>query len=150
MLDKNQPGKNNSESSIALVHHPKVKELGQLIKDLLPFLHSDEEVEKILHLFQWFPIETAWKVEFFLVRIFPHSDWIQRDAVYLSVFSPNAGKYGSEKSSYLDTFYAVRSSKKVRDYMVRSQLYPVNPFVLSAPFLYLLKTSLPPENIRKP
>ena len=67
-----------------------------------------------------------------------------------TVFSPNAGKYGPEKSSYLDTFYAVRSSKKVRDYMVRSQLYPLNPFVLSAPFLYLLKTSLPPENIRKP
>ena len=28
---------------------------------------------------------------FFLVRIFPHLGWIQRE--YLSVFSPNAGKY---------------------------------------------------------
>ena len=27
-----------------------------------------------------------------LVRIFPHSDWIRRDTLYLSVFSPNAGK----------------------------------------------------------
>ena len=27
-------------------------------------------------------------------RIRPHSDWIQRDAEYLSVFSPNAGKCG--------------------------------------------------------
>ena len=46
--------------------------------------------------------------EFFLVRIFPHSDWIRRDTEYLSVFSPNAGKYGPEKSLYYDTFHAVR------------------------------------------
>ena len=32
-----------------------------------------------------------------LVRIFPHSDWIWKDAPYLSVFSPNAGKFGLEK-----------------------------------------------------
>ena len=32
--------------------------------------------------------------EFFLVRIFPYSEWIRRDTPYLSVFSPNAGKYG--------------------------------------------------------
>ena len=35
--------------------------------------------------------------ELFLVRNFPHSDWIRRDTKYISVFSPNAGKYGSEK-----------------------------------------------------
>ena len=45
--------------------------------------------------------------EFFLVRIFPHSDGIQRDTKYLSVFSPNAGKYGPEKTPYLGTFSAV-------------------------------------------
>ena len=33
----------------------------------------------------------------FLVRIFPHSDWIWRDKKYLSVFSRNAGKCGREK-----------------------------------------------------
>ena len=33
--------------------------------------------------------------EFFLVRIFQHWDWIRRDTPYLSVFSPNAGKYGA-------------------------------------------------------
>ena len=33
----------------------------------------------------------------FLVRIFPHSNWIRRDSPYLSVFSLNAGKYGPEK-----------------------------------------------------
>ena len=32
-----------------------------------------------------------------LVRIFPHLNWIRRDAEYLSVFSPNAGKYGPKK-----------------------------------------------------
>ena len=29
------------------------------------------------------------------------------DAPYLSVFSPNAGKYGPKKTSYLDTFHTV-------------------------------------------
>ena len=29
------------------------------------------------------------------------------EAKYLSVFSPNAGKYGPEKTPYLDTFHAV-------------------------------------------
>ena len=36
----------------------------------------------------------------FLIRIFPHSDWIRRDTKYLSVFSPNAGKHGLEYSKY--------------------------------------------------
>ena len=49
--------------------------------------------------------------EFFLVRIFPHSDWTRRDT-YLSVFSPNAGKYGPGKIPYLDTFHAVWRSQK--------------------------------------
>ena len=34
---------------------------------------------------------------YFLVRIFPHSDWIQRDTECFSVFSSNAGKYEPEK-----------------------------------------------------
>ena len=29
---------------------------------------------------------------------------------YLSVLSPNAGKYGPEKTPYLNTFYAVKES----------------------------------------
>ena len=49
--------------------------------------------------------------ESFLVRIFPHSDWIRRDTPYLSVFSPNAGKYWSEKTPYFDTFDAVQALK---------------------------------------
>ena len=41
---------------------------------------------------------TAWKVSIFRVMtIFSHSDWTRRDTPYLSVFSPNAGKYGPEQ-----------------------------------------------------
>ena len=41
---KSQPSRKNSENGIAFVmsFHPKVKELGKLIKDLLPFLYNDE------------------------------------------------------------------------------------------------------------
>ena len=47
-----------------------------------------------------FLIFTAWKVSVFrvfLVCIFPYLDWIRRDTPYLSVFSPDAGKYGPQK-----------------------------------------------------
>ena len=40
---------------------------------------------------------TAWKVSKYRVFSTP----------YLSVFSPNAGKYGPEKTPYLDTFHAL-------------------------------------------
>ena len=56
--------------------------------------------------------EKSPNAEFFLVRIFPHSDWIQRDNPYLSVFSPNAGKCGPEKTPYLDTFHTVDGLKR--------------------------------------
>ena len=39
----------------------------------------------------------------------PHSEWIRKDISYLSVFSPNVGKQGPEKTPYLDTFHAVYS-----------------------------------------
>ena len=45
-------------------------------------------------------IFTTWKVcvfGVFLVCIFPHSDSIRRYTPYLSVFSPNVGKYEPEK-----------------------------------------------------
>ena len=42
----------------------------------------------------------------FLDRIFPHSDWIRKVTPYLSVFSPNAGKCGPEKSPNRYTFHA--------------------------------------------
>ena len=51
--------------------------------------------------------EKCSNTEFALVRIFPHLDWIRRDTEYLSVFSPNAGKYRPAKTPYLDNFHAV-------------------------------------------
>ena len=45
--------------------------------------------------------------EFFFWSVFS-SIWTEyRDTPYLSVFSPNAGKYRPEKTPYLDTFHAV-------------------------------------------
>ena len=47
----------------------------------------------------WY-ICTVWKVSVFgvfLLRIFPYLGWIRTDTPYLSIFSPNAGKYGAEK-----------------------------------------------------
>ena len=37
---------------------------------------------------------------------------VWRDTEYLSVFSPNSGKYGPEKTPYLDTFHGVIVSSK--------------------------------------
>ena len=42
--------------------------------------------------------EKSPNTEFFLFRICLYPDWIRRDTPYLSVFSPNTGKYGPEKS----------------------------------------------------
>ena len=58
--------------------------------------------------------------EFFLVRIFPHSDWIRRDTLYLSVFSPNARKYGQEKTPYLGTFHAVKVQAQKEIHTIKS------------------------------
>ena len=44
---------------------------------------------------------------FFLVCIFLYSDWIRRFMELISVFSRNTGKYGPEKTPYLDTFHTV-------------------------------------------
>ena len=55
---------------------------------------------------------TAWKMSVFgviLVHIFPHSDWIWRDMKYLSVFSPNAGKYNFKYGHFLRSSYCVRA-----------------------------------------
>ena len=49
VFGKNQPSRKNSENGIPFVvtYHPKVKKLRKLIKDLLPFLYSDKEVQKV-------------------------------------------------------------------------------------------------------
>ena len=61
-------------------------------------------------------LSTAWKVPAFgdfLVRIFPHSDWIRKDTPYLSVFSPNAGKYGPEKLQIWIFFTQIQWKEKI-------------------------------------
>ena len=47
VLGKNLPVKKFAESEITFVatYHSKVKDLGKLIKDFLPFLYSGKEVE---------------------------------------------------------------------------------------------------------
>ena len=82
---------------------PKILGLDRLLPELWNILLS------FLSPAFYFNSCTAWKVSkygVFLVRIFPHSDWIRRDTSY-SVLSPNAGKYGPEKTPYFDTFHTV-------------------------------------------
>ena len=57
---------------------------------------------------------SAWSVRFriFLVRFFPHSDWIWRDT-YLTVFRPNVGKYRPEKLP-IQTLFTQRTSSKIQ------------------------------------
>ena len=76
VFGKNQPSKKNSENGVHFVvtYDPKVKKLEKLIKDLLPFLYRDEEVQK--------------------------------------VFSP-------------PPMVSYRSARKIKDYIVRSKLYPL-------------------------
>ena len=61
---------------------------------------------------------TVWKVSVigvFLVCIFQRSDWIQRNTPYLSVFSPNVGKYGPEKLQIQRLFtQSTKSGKQLR------------------------------------
>ena len=52
-------------------------------------------------------IITAWKVSKYGVISDPYFPAFELNTKYLSVFSPNAGKYGPEITPYLDTFYAV-------------------------------------------
>ena len=80
---------------------------------------------------------TVWNVSKYGVfsdPYFPHSDWIRRDTSYLSVFSPNAGKYGPEKTPYLDTFHAVVRFDILQDVYITSgeifEIYIVTDKVL--------------------
>ena len=60
---------------------------------------------------------TVWKVSVFgvfLVRILSHSDWIRKDARYLSVFSPNAGKYEPERLQ-IQTLHVVCVAISMKD-----------------------------------
>ena len=71
-------------------------------------------------------LNTAWKAStfgVFLVRIFPHLDWIWRDMEYLSWFSPKAGKYRPEKV-WIQTLFTQWQSSKINHFKIlRSQGY---------------------------
>ena len=96
---------------------------GEILNGKLHFLCSDKYATRIMYIWISQVIYHEFRFHFVchfvkrvriwshsgpqFLHIFPHSNWIRRDAPYLSVFSPNAGKYGSEKTPYVDTFHAV-------------------------------------------
>ena len=68
----------------------------------------ETDVKTHIYLFELFQNKNfSEDTELFLVRIFLYLEWIRRETEYLSVFSPNTGKYGPEITLYLDNFYAV-------------------------------------------
>ena len=96
---------------------------------MLPFKSKFDRVEKFLVILLSFSLisvlfstAVSWKIfnqilrenqsiDFFLVCIFLYSDWIQPEK-----FSPNTGKYGPEKTPYLDTFHVVKLISSLRIY----------------------------------
>ena len=62
--------KKNLESGIPFVttYRPKVKELGKLIRDLLPFWYSDEEVQKFFSCLPIVSYRSARKIKNYIVR----------------------------------------------------------------------------------
>ena len=80
----------------------------QSLSEMSQFISGTIRLKDIYVKFDEYSLyEMCPNTEFFLVRIFWHSHWIRRDTLCLSVFSLNAGKYGPEKTQYLDTFHAV-------------------------------------------
>ena len=91
--------------------------------------------------------------ELFLVRIFPISNWIRRNSSYLSVFSPNAGKYRPDETPYLDTFHTVwiflveKRKSEYHHWIPRIRIrYSTHIFTYKDVFTYKNKTVL---NIRR-
>ena len=75
VFGKNQPSRKNSENAVPFVvtYHPKVKKLGKLIKDLLAFLYSDEEVQKVFSPPPMVSYRSARKIKDYLVgtKLYP-------------------------------------------------------------------------------
>ena len=67
---KSQHNRNNSENGIPFVvtYHPIVKKLGKLIKDLLPFLYSDDDVQKFFSSPPMVSYRRARKIKDYIVR----------------------------------------------------------------------------------
>ena len=62
----------------------------------VPNLFAVDEKAELIEVSETFLNALPEKCAYSEVRIFPHSDWIRRDTEYLSVFSPNSGKYRPE------------------------------------------------------
>ena len=70
---------------------------------------------------------------------FQHLDRIRRDTPYLSVFSPNEGKYGPEKTPYSDTFQAVliKNIESTTDAQIfLNHIFSWNQILISIYFLF--------------
>ena len=102
-----------------LLHTPHAKDV--LSKRKTEKVRSGHCTLHPIFTFAYHNTVTAWKVSkytvlsgpyfpvfrlFFLVRIFLYSDWIRRFTEYIFVFGSSAGKYGPEKTLYLDIFRA--------------------------------------------
>ena len=70
--------------------HEKVKQNWCLVKIRIPYKKNRVTVNGSLR-------GKCPNTEFFLVRIFLDSDWIKIFTEWISVFSPNTGKYGPKK-----------------------------------------------------
>ena len=70
VFGKSQPSRKNSKNGVPSVvtFHPKVKKLGKLIKDVLPFLYNDEEIQKVFSPPPMVSYRSASKVKDCLVR----------------------------------------------------------------------------------
>ena len=70
VFGRDQCVKKNLESGIPFVttYHPKVKELGKMIRDLLSFLYSDGEVQKVFSPPPIVSYRSARKIKDYIVR----------------------------------------------------------------------------------
>ena len=103
----------NNSTILSMSNNPEHSHIEEFVRHLRRSFWRKEPIIKSHHVkhsmkYGCWALREKWpNKEFFLVRIFPYSNRIRRDTPYLSGFSPNAGKHGSEKSLYLDNFYAV-------------------------------------------
>ena len=69
-----------------------------------------------MELFYWSPLQEKYpNTDFFLVRIFPHSEIRE---------VPNPGKYGPEKTPYFDTFHTVLNfNNNIKHFIIMEVLY---------------------------
>ena len=105
-----------SSSLTSLVTQPNAQKIKFYIKNIF-ILYS---VKGVAMSISRTDKKTFLNSEFFLVRIFPHSDWIRRDYPYLSLFSPIAGKLGPKKTPLHFTSLPMSLIQQICNSCVRS------------------------------